>query len=134
MKLRLVRVTEYDGATLGVLMIDGKPRWKTLELPWLNNQDNISCVPPGVYECEKYASPKHKMTVLQLKNVPDRDHAQIHIANYARELLGCIAVGLTWGTEYGEPVVYQSIKAFTQLMDAVRNTQDIKLKIVSAIN
>ena len=67
---------------------------KTMELPWLNNQVRISCIPAGVYDYEvlerSEAIPyKH----IWIKEVPGRSGIKIHVANYVRELRGCIAVG-----------------------------------------
>jgi hypothetical protein len=65
---------------------------KTLELPWMNNENGKSCIPAGIYPAEKFESPTHGWCFL-LKNVPDRKMIEIHVANYFRQLLGCIAVG-----------------------------------------
>jgi len=68
---------------------------QTLELPWKDNQQNISCIPEGVYAFEKWISPTFKMTVLRLLHVPNRSNILIHPANFVRELRGCIAPGLS---------------------------------------
>jgi hypothetical protein len=63
----------------------------TIELPWLENQKRISCIPEGEYILQKRFSPKFKWH-LHLMNVPGRDLILIHPANDAKkELLGCIA-------------------------------------------
>jgi hypothetical protein len=51
-----------------------------------------SAIPTGTYELELYNSPKHGLVPL-LKNVPGFKYVEIHKANKAEELLGCIAVG-----------------------------------------
>ncbi len=66
----------------------------TLELPWKNNQPNISCIPAGLYPYKKRWSEKNGRIVIELLNVPGRTDIEIHIANYFHELLGCIAVGV----------------------------------------
>lgn len=66
--------------------------FKTVELPWLNNQFQISCIPVGIYEWVIYQSPKHG-TVLLLLNVPNRSMIEVHIGNFTRDILGCIVVG-----------------------------------------
>lgn len=73
----------------------------TVERPWIDNQrDNpatpqneSSCVPSGTYLIKLDYSPKHGKRLYELQGVPNRSEVQIHAANYARELLGCIAVG-----------------------------------------
>lgn len=65
---------------------------KTLELPWLNNQRNISCIPNGTYTVVKRMSEKYG-THFQILNVPDRSMILIHCGNYYSHTQGCILVG-----------------------------------------
>jgi hypothetical protein len=90
----IVKRNEGTGLqTLGEMTF-GDFKCKTLELPWLNNQSKISCIPYGQYTCEKkYATaaiPYQHVTIL---NVPNRSGIAIHKANYYTQLRGCIAVG-----------------------------------------
>lgn len=64
----------------------------TLELPWKDNQTDISCIPPGTYTYELYDSPKHG-PVLLLLNVRGRTMIEMHKGNYTRDILGCILPG-----------------------------------------
>ncbi|GAL18546.1 hypothetical protein JCM19235_1969 [Vibrio maritimus] len=64
----------------------------TLELPWRNNQQNISCIPAGTYWAFKRISPSNG-AVLQLEGVPNRTFIQIHKGNYTSQIAGCILVG-----------------------------------------
>lgn len=57
---------------------------KALELPWLDNERSVSCIPAGTYECERINHPKYGHCWL-VKNVPGRDGILIHIGNYASE-------------------------------------------------
>jgi hypothetical protein len=70
---------------------------KTIELPNLNNQSKISCIPEGVYDVEKILSPAHGKCFL-IKNVVNRSAVEIHIGNYAAgkkvDTLGCILPGM----------------------------------------
>ena len=54
----------------------------TLELPWLDNKRNISCIPEGEYECVRYKSTKRGI-VYKVLAVEDRSDILIHIGNYA---------------------------------------------------
>lgn len=65
---------------------------KTIELPWLNNQRNISCIPAGTYTVVKRTSEKYG-THFQILNVPDRAMILIHAGNYYTQTQGCILVG-----------------------------------------
>jgi hypothetical protein len=81
----------FPKGTQGVLEWNGTIVCYTIELPWLQNQQRISCIPEGEYVLKKRFSPKFKWH-LHLRNVPGRDLILIHPANdAATELLGCIA-------------------------------------------
>lgn len=100
MKIEIVRLyqTPIDKPkqTEGVLYLikDNKILFdcKTLELPWLNNNRRVSCIPAGKYKAIKHVSPKFG-NCLWIKNVPNRSEILIHPANYVNQLLGCIALG-----------------------------------------
>jgi len=81
-----------DDCTLGVITCEGFKAF-TLELPWKDNQSNISCIPEGTYVAKKYMSPSKKSVVLMLDDVPGRSYIQIHAGNYTRQIEGCILVG-----------------------------------------
>lgn len=67
---------------------------KTLELPWLDNANNISCVPNGDYIMVKEEhSPKHKYPHFRILAVPGRRGILVHWLTYVSDLLGCIGVG-----------------------------------------
>ena len=64
----------------------------TLELPWKDNQRNISCIPAGTYYAKWRTSPTNGQ-VIELLDVPNRDFIQIHAGNYTSQIQGCILVG-----------------------------------------
>lgn len=55
---------------------------KALELPWLDNERSVSCIPAGTYECERINHPKYGHCWL-VKDVPGREGILVHIGNYA---------------------------------------------------
>ena len=73
---------------------------KSLELPWLSNQSNISCIPSGRYKCSKRHSRKygHHYIVEELdgSHVTGRTWILIHFGNYYRNTKGCILLGLAF--------------------------------------
>lgn len=90
MHLTLLR-TYYEKGTNGILLLDDKPFCFTIELPWLNNRHQISCIPEGTYTLSPRNYGKFKQHLL-VNDVPDRDLILIHPANNALlELQGCIA-------------------------------------------
>lgn len=63
----------------------------TFELPWRDNQSNISCVPAGLYKIKQVYSAKLKRRVFTLLDVEKRLGIHIHAANKASDIQGCIA-------------------------------------------
>ena len=100
MKLKIVvnRILSNEHKTLSecTLLEHGIPimEFKGIELPWLNNKRNVSCIPENLYRAVavRRASFPHKYAIWIL-DVPQRSQIMIHTANYARQLLGCLAPG-----------------------------------------
>lgn len=91
MKVEILRTYQ---PTIGELIIDDAAFCKTLELPWLNNARNISCIPEGTYKVVKrLAHEKRKYNHFHVTNVDDRSYILIHTGNYSRQIQGCILVG-----------------------------------------
>lgn len=81
----------YEEGTNGVLFYHHRFLGFTIELPWLDNAKNISCIPEGTYTLKARYSEKFKHH-LHLDAVPGRSLVLIHPANNAqKELQGCIA-------------------------------------------
>lgn len=82
---------------------------KTLELPYLDNKPNISCISDGEYECRKIVHDKFGQCI-EVLNVKGRSGILFHAGNFATEravqeraiklnlrkvdTLGCILPGL----------------------------------------
>jgi hypothetical protein len=87
MELELIRSYDPEG-TNGELVLKV---CNTIELPWLQNQRNASCIPEGRYELKRRVTQKRRQHLLVV-NVKGRDGILIHPANDAKqELRGCIA-------------------------------------------
>lgn len=81
----------FPTGTNGRLYINGAFQCYTIELPWLNNMPQHSCIPEGDYFLAMRFSRKFG-THLLVRNIDSRDLILIHPANNAfRELKGCIA-------------------------------------------
>lgn len=100
MKATLHRIY-YPDATLGHFSIDGmdNPIFPTIERPWLDNQNSISCIPEGIYTVKPYSNPDNPahVNVWEIMDVANRTGVLIHPANVASQLKGCIAPGLSSG-------------------------------------
>jgi hypothetical protein len=80
--------------TLGSWYVDGIMTCKTMELPWRENQHNISCIPEGIYEVIREAtSNNHEYPHFRILNVQNRDGILVHKITYVSGLKGCIGVG-----------------------------------------
>lgn len=130
--LKLEREALGDLAATGELTVWAH-LFYSIEQPWRNNLQGHSCVPAGTYEMIPYNSPKHGPT-WQLHNpalniygkgaVPHggRSFCEIHSANWAEQLEGCIALGLDHKpmldplTEKIEPAVEGSRDAIAHLL------------------
>lgn len=114
MNLALTRDYLADNCTLGKLTFQTPAQdfsCDTIERPWVptplsrGGLSGKSCVPRGLYLLEPHSSEAHPDTwalvnpELDVVHYEDRLHPNlrclvlIHVANYARELRGCIGVG-----------------------------------------
>jgi hypothetical protein len=87
-----------EGFTLGRIYVDGLIFGCTLEDEDRRLEEGVekvygkSAMPLGRYKLELYQSPKHGLVPL-FKDVPGFTYTEIHKANRAEQLLGCVAVG-----------------------------------------
>jgi len=87
------RIMQDDYQTLGELTVPDKDySCKTIELPWKNNERQVSCIPEGTYRVKKRFSPRFENHFI-LEDVPNRDLILIHHGNYKKDVKGCILVG-----------------------------------------
>lgn len=120
MKAILIRFSE-EKQTLGNLQLfENEQRvfeCKTMELPWLNNQRRISCIPVGEYKVKKHVSPMFG-NCFYVENVPDRSEILIHKGNYNSDTLGCILPGAAFAdiNKDGLKDVTSSVATMKQLL------------------
>lgn len=87
----ILKRTYYENGTNGKLYHGKQLVCFTIELPWLQNRRNVSCIPEGSYEIRKRYT-KTRGSHLILEKVSDRSGILMHPANNAlKELKGCIA-------------------------------------------
>ncbi len=131
MKLRLVRISEYNGATLGVLCVDGMPEFVTLEDAWRDNERMISCIPVGRYKVMPRNSPKFGRT-WQVMDVPERDHILFHAGNTHKNTNGCILLGLQYGTIENDMAILASRSAFHKFLDLMAGVKQAELVVIDS--
>lgn len=95
-KAILTRLNRNDKQTTGKLILfDNKDilfGCFVLELPWKDNQRNISCIPEGRYHV-KPRWVEHRGNHFILEGVPGRSLILIHSGNYYTDIQGCILPG-----------------------------------------
>lgn len=115
------RLTSDDNGTFSIMLINGRPYFVTLELPWKNNQSNISCIPPTpvgvVYHATKMFSEHFQKVVFVLHDVPGRDLIEFHIGNRIVDTHGCILLGMEF--DVNEYAIVNSKIAFDHFMDMI---------------
>ena len=121
-KAILKRISENEDQTFGVLLIGSTPVCVTLELPWRNNERNISRIPRGEYICRAVKSPKFGET-FEICDVPNRGHILFHRGNYNTDTQGCVLVG----TGFNPAGITGSKKAFSEFMNYF--VEDFELEI-----
>lgn len=93
MRIALERFAYTPIGTLGRLTV-GDTTLYTVERPWLSNKQNVSCIPQGHYQCERYSSQRYPDT-WEIVGVPARSLILFHAANFPHEVQGCIGLGLS---------------------------------------
>jgi hypothetical protein len=128
-KLLLTRKTLTEHSTIGDLSVDGVFFGYSLELPWRDNQHDISCVPEGTYPVKMIDSGHWKRTVPHLLKVPGRDLIEIHIANYPKDIKGCIGVGYTKAPDFIGLSAPAIGKLFKMIEDCEARKEDVTIEI-----
>lgn len=121
-KVKIIRYETGDEGTFSAFIVNSLI-FHLIELPNRGNQQSISCIPAGEYECEVVESPKFGH-VYHVKDVPNRSHILIHSGNYAGDKAkgfktnsyGCLLPGMKRGTLSGQKVVLSSRDALNSIM------------------
>ena len=129
----LVRKYRPNEATLGkILDPNNQEICKTLENPWLDNQNEISCIPEGTYEVE--ADNSGKFQYWRILNIPGRDAVEIHSGNKEEDTKGCLIIGARWGFMDDELAVLSSRTTLKRLKNNKTLPEKFTLEITSNAN
>lgn len=126
MIIRRIAFTEHG--TFGVIIDGGIPFALTLERPWLDNAEDVSCIPAGSYECNRFHSESHPDT-FQVLNVPARTGILFHTGNLMQHSAGCILIGELFEPYKGQPAVLSSSKGFNEFKQKLMDKQTFQLLI-----
>ena len=124
LKLKLIRYYTPN-ATLGIILHDFQ-MWATIERPWRDNKKNVSCIPEGVYVCQRVDSPRHGDT-FEVKHVVNRTHILFHVANTSDDVKGCIGVAKHINGERFK--IDQSKVGFKDFMDSMADHKEFEITI-----
>lgn len=132
--LLLIRDDKSDKQTKGRLFVldeRGAVAYScfTLELPWRDNRQNVSCIPLGRYKVKKRISHKYGEH-LHILGVPGRSWILIHEANFVTQLRGCVAVGKSKADINGDGLrdLVESVRAKKELLRHLPNETEIEIK------
>lgn len=131
MILDLIRVGSSSRGTFGVLRLGAVPFCLTLERPWADNQQNVSCIPNGRYRCVRLRSPKFGWT-FEVTNVPNRTHVLFHSGNTIEDTHGCILVGEEFSGTWEKPMLASSQRGFTEFLKCLEGVESFELQVIDA--
>lgn len=128
MSVYLNRVSSDLFGVYGLICKDKKPICHTYELPWRENNRNVSCIPDGTYRVIKASSPRFG-SVFYFRDVPGRSGILIHPGNKAADTQGCILPGLDvhdTGVLYSKDAMVRLYKELPAEFDLiVRSVKDV---------
>lgn len=129
--LTLLRVGSSERGTFGVLRYGQVPFALTLERPWLNNEEQKSCIPTGAYICQRVRSP-HFGDTFEVTNVPGRSHILFHKGNVIEDTEGCILVAEEFSGTFEQPMLVSSQRGFSELLALLDGQLSFALDIQEA--
>lgn len=132
MKMGLTRCQFTENAVYGVLAVHGQPPFAvTLELPWLGNEPDISCIPDGDYICKRVISPKFGET-FEITGIENREHILFHKGNTAEDTHGCVLIGESFASVGGRPGIGGSKHGFDEFMSIMFGYSQFELSVKTA--
>ena len=141
-KAILKRLDEDNKQSLGHLAVFSGTKTvfeaASLELPWLDNEQSISCIPVGDYICTRRHSVKYgwhwKVTEKNGDEVRGRSFILIHVGNFHRDTRGCIVLGVDHiDVDNDGYKDVTSSKATMKQLNNVIDEQIFSLKIVDMV-
>ena len=137
----LNRYAPFEDRTIGQWIYHNESEvfgeWHSVELAYKGNEPNVSSIPEGVYPMRRfidehdYESSKNTAgyPAWEICNVLGRTVIVVHVANWAHELLGCVALGT--GLYADLDGVSRSLAAIKEFYAATAEAKEIPLVVTS---
>lgn len=140
MTLKLLRKTEGDTFTEGILYIDDvfecytvEDKDRHLEDGYAEKVNALTAIPRGTYPIDITMSNRFKKELIAVDDVPGYTGIRIHTGNSSIDTEGCIIVGST-NKQDDDDWVGGSRKAYKQLhakvQEALDNNEEVTLTII----
>ena len=135
MRFPLRRFYQDERQTLGILGV-GQRTLFTIERPWIHNQPFYSRFPPGSFRMKPIeVERKRKVRLHQVGAVAaERTLLNIEVANWARQLTGCVGIGTAIGFDTNRSralapiyMVHDSREALTFLLEEMEQWPDVTM-------
>lgn len=138
--LTLVREDSEDDGTYGTLRLPDGTTFMTIELPWRDNKNGVSCIPPGSYKCRRRPTTNFG-NAYEVMQVPGRSGILIHQGNSAgskdkgqtTNSSGCILLGLGRGRSGSQKVITSSLPAMKMFYEKMGD-QEFTLNVQASKN
>ncbi len=123
----ILRKPSTEQGTIGVLTVpEVNFTCFTIELPWYDNTEFISCIPVGIYKLFLRYSAHWKSNVYQFVHVSGRSAIQSHWGNVAGDKskgwksnsLGCVLLGSVVCRIWGQLAVGNSYNTYRKFLTA----------------
>lgn len=124
--------TYHEDCTTGTIKFPDGTIFHTMELPWKENQNRISCIPEGKYHLGMRRSGVVSRTTggqyqsgWEVQDVPNRTYIMFHVGNYPSDFEGCVGVGMGQTTyQNGNRMITNSQKAFRLFMEKMSSNPE----------
>ena len=114
-----------DG-TFGTIRINRRVTCVSLERPWLDNKENVSCIPVDAYLMKLILSPTYGFTY-EVQDVVDRKDILSHWGNWLTDSKGCVLTGEGFGIVAGKTRYPEGKRGIT-------NSQNTFRKFIKELN
>jgi len=124
-------------ATPGIFLWNDNAIAATLELPWKENKTKISCIPEGLYRCERV---RNRITTggtqinstYLISEVKGRSGILFHVGNSVKDSNGCVLIGNNYAIVEGRQMILNSRVGFFEWLKTIGQIEKFNIKIVSA--